>query len=147
MLLSWACWCDFILFCFILFYSFGWLHLGDWGESLQWHRFTGGSNTHPGAADCQVGWKVKVVRVVSDSHWISSIDDLNNSFLWIAKKFSNLVNCFYLSIELELEGSYPKGYIQCVYLSSYSVDFWKNRLYLDLMKYYFIDYFSWWNAQ
>lgn len=66
--------------------------------------------------------KVEAGRVASDSHWISSTGDLNNFLLRrAAEAFKS--GCFYLSIELELEGSYPKGCIQCVHLSLYSDDF------------------------
>lgn len=49
---------------------------------------------HPDTTDCQVGWKVTVVRVVSDTHWIGSIGDLNNSFLWIVRRLLSLLIAF-----------------------------------------------------
>lgn len=49
---------------------------------------------HPDTTDCQVGWKAMVVRVVSDTHWISGIGDLNNSLLWIVRRLLSLVIAF-----------------------------------------------------
>ena len=87
----------------------------------------------PDTTDCRVGWEVTVVRVVSDTHWISSIADLNNSFLWIARRLLSLVIAFTFH-RLELEGSCPKVYNGFTFRLCW---LWKNSV-----RYYFTEYFQ-----
>lgn len=85
LLLKWACWWDLVLFCFI---SLFWLIAL---RGLRWEPAMVGVHRRfqilcPWSCWLPGGMKVKGRRVVSDTHWIISRGDLNNSLPWIAAK-------------------------------------------------------------